>query len=41
MKKALVAATIAAFRAPTSSNIQSYSVVVVRDKDTLAKLAPA
>jgi FMN reductase (NADPH) len=30
----------AAFRAPTSSNIQSYSVVVVRDKDTLAKLAP-
>lgn len=30
----------AAFRAPTSSNIQSYSVVIVRDKDTLAKLAP-
>lgn len=30
----------AAFRAPTSSNIQSYSVVVVRDKDILAKLAP-
>jgi nitroreductase len=30
----------AAFRAPTSSNIQAYSVVVVRDKDTLAKLAP-
>ena len=29
----------AAFRAPTSSNIQSYSVVVVRDPDTLAKLA--
>ncbi|MEQ9639142.1 MAG: NADPH-dependent oxidoreductase [Alphaproteobacteria bacterium] len=29
----------AAFRAPTSSNIQSYSVVVVRDEDTLAKLA--
>ena len=30
----------AAFRAPTSSNIQSYSVVAVRDKDILAKLAP-
>lgn len=30
----------AAFRAPTSSNIQSYSVVVVRDAETLAKLAP-
>lgn len=30
----------AAFRAPTSSNIQSYSVVIVRDKDILAKLAP-
>ena len=29
----------AAFRAPTSSNIQSYSVVVVRDPETLAKLA--
>jgi nitroreductase len=29
----------AAFRAPTSSNIQSYSVVVVRDRGTLAKLA--
>ena len=29
----------AAFRAPTSSNIQSYSVVVVRDPDRLAKLA--
>ena len=29
----------AAFRAPTSSNIQSYSVVVVREPDTLAKLA--
>jgi nitroreductase len=28
----------AAFRAPTSSNIQSYSVVVVRDPATLAKL---
>lgn len=30
----------AAFRAPTSSNIQAYSVVVVRDKGTLAELAP-
>ncbi|MCA8928856.1 MAG: nitroreductase family protein [Alphaproteobacteria bacterium] len=30
----------AAFRAPTSSNIQAYSVVVVRDPDTLARLAP-
>ncbi len=30
----------AAFRAPTSSNIQAYSVVVVRDGDTLAELAP-
>lgn len=30
----------AAFRAPTSSNIQSYSVVVVRDRDVLARLAP-
>lgn len=29
----------AAFRAPTSSNIQSYSVVVVRDPATLARLA--
>lgn len=29
----------AAFRAPTSSNIQSYGVVVVRDPATLAKLA--
>ncbi len=29
----------AAFRAPTSSNIQSYSVLVVRDPETLAKLA--
>lgn len=29
----------ASFRAPTSSNIQSYSVVVVRDPETLAKLA--
>ena len=29
----------AAFRAPTSSNIQSYSVIVVRDPETLAKLA--
>jgi FMN reductase (NADPH) len=29
----------AAFRAPTSSNIQSYSVVVVRDRETLAKLS--
>lgn len=29
----------AAFRAPTSSNIQSYSVVVVRDPETLAKLS--
>lgn len=30
----------AAFRAPTSSNIQSYSVVVVRDRDVLARIAP-
>ncbi len=30
----------AAFRAPTSSNIQAYSVVVVRDRETLAQLAP-
>ncbi len=30
----------AAFRAPTSSNIQSYSVVVVRDREVLRKLAP-
>ena len=30
----------AAFRAPTSSNIQSYSVVVVREKDILAELYP-
>jgi FMN reductase (NADPH) len=30
----------AAFRAPTSSNIQSYSVVVVRDKAVLAELYP-
>ena len=29
----------AAFRAPTSSNIQSYSVVVVRDRDVLRRLA--
>jgi len=29
----------AAFRAPTSSNIQSYSVVVVRDRETLQKLS--
>lgn len=29
----------AAFRAPTSSNIQSYSVVVVRDREVLKKLA--
>lgn len=29
----------AAFRAPTSSNIQSYSVVVVREPETLARLA--
>lgn len=29
----------AAFRAPTSSNIQAYSVVVVRDRDTLEKLS--
>ncbi len=29
----------AAFRAPTSSNIQSYSVVVVREPETLEKLA--
>jgi nitroreductase len=30
----------AAFRAPTSSNIQSYSVIVVRDREVLARLAP-
>lgn len=37
---AQVAAVLrAAFRAPTSSNIQSYSVVVVRDPETLAQLA--
>lgn len=30
----------AAFRAPTSSNIQSYSVIVVRDREVLRKLAP-
>ncbi len=30
----------AAFRAPTSSNIQSYSVVVVRDREVLKRLAP-
>lgn len=30
----------AAFRAPTSSNIQAYSVVVVRDRKTLEELAP-
>lgn len=29
----------AAFRAPTSSNIQAYSVVVVRDRDTLKRLS--
>src|SRR5690606_24865029 len=29
----------AAFRAPTSSNIQSYSVVVVRDRETLKRLS--
>lgn len=29
----------AAFRAPTSSNIQSYSVVVVRDRETLGRLS--
>lgn len=29
----------AAFRAPTSSNIQSYSVIVVRDPETLEKLS--
>lgn len=29
----------AAFRAPTSSNIQSYSVVVVRDRKTLRRLS--
>jgi nitroreductase len=29
----------AAFRAPTSSNIQSYSVVVVRDAETLRRLS--
>lgn len=31
----------AAFRAPTSSNIQAYSVVVVRDRETLAALSEA
>ncbi len=31
----------AAFRAPTSSNIQSYSVIIVRDADTKAALATA
>jgi len=30
----------AAFRAPTSSNIQSYSVVVVRDREILKQLQP-
>lgn len=30
----------AAFRAPTSSNIQSYSVIVVRDREVLKQLAP-
>jgi nitroreductase len=30
----------AAFRAPTSSNIQSYSVIVVRDREVLRHLAP-
>ena len=29
----------AAFRAPTSSNIQSYSVIVVRDQETKDKLS--
>ena len=29
----------AAFRAPTSSNIQAYSVVVVRDRETLQQLS--
>jgi FMN reductase (NADPH) len=29
-----------AMRAPTSSNIHAYSVIVVRDKDTLAELYP-
>ncbi len=29
----------AAFRAPTSSNIQAYSVIVVRDRDKLAQLS--
>jgi len=29
----------AAFRAPTSSNIQAYSVIVVRDPDTLQQLS--
>ncbi|MBM3533759.1 MAG: NADPH-dependent oxidoreductase [Alphaproteobacteria bacterium] len=29
----------AAFRAPTSSNIQSYSVIVVRDREVLRRLA--
>lgn len=37
--EAVEAVLRAAFRAPTSSNIQSYSVIVVRDPDTLAKLA--
>lgn len=31
----------AAFRAPTSSNIQAYSVIVVHDADTKAQLAAA
>ncbi|MBM3547392.1 MAG: NADPH-dependent oxidoreductase [Alphaproteobacteria bacterium] len=30
----------AAFRAPSSSNIQSYSVIVVRDREVLRRLAP-
>ena len=38
--EALVEAVLgAAFRAPTSSNIQSYSVVVVRDPETLRRLS--
>jgi len=37
--EAVEAVLSAAFRAPTSSNIQSYTVIVVRNPDTLAKLA--
>lgn len=37
--EAIEAVLRAAFRAPTSSNIQAYTVVVVRNPETLAKLA--